>query len=232
MKHGPISPDAFEAVREWLRASIEHTEGKKSAPPPSTLLFTDMPQGSLAGLTNDFGVQVRARPSEGYPDNLRSPRYFDPEGIAVIRLLLAGGGSIKLNKRDTGTTKRLDYLVFKASPSVTDSEWIASYEVPKSQIPLLRIIADTPPGYQTVAAADHYSYRRSDIPFFSLDVEDVRLAGYSARTPRSSRRDAVALAKALVETNRSTIKFRVTDAELDSLFQQAFRLLDLRPLKR
>jgi hypothetical protein len=229
MESNVISAEGFRAVETWIMQAKAHDADAKQPTPNDGLLLTDIPQGSIRVITEDFGIQIREHGDKS-GQTLRSPRLFDPEGLALMRLLLLAGGSLTLNRKNIGNPLRLDYLRFRGEHNATCADWIEDLDFPMESVPVLRIIADTPRGRQTKAARNHLSYRRSELP------EDQRLAieftdaGMPTKYPKSGRRDATLLALALLETNEDRLQFKLTQADYRRLLANAFELLDRHAL--
>jgi hypothetical protein len=215
----PISKQGYEAICKYLDQALAHARDPNQPEPDTSLLLIGLPQGSILSITPDLGLQVKDTGEEG---QLRTPRNFDPPAIALIRLLLAGGGSTGLNRKDMNTPNRKDY------PHVRWSDAHKNWK-----ISLLRLIADTLPGNQTPAASDHYSLRRADIPEHSAHRSsiDFTLDGQPTKSPYLGRRDAIGLALRVLSRNCHRLEFDLPTSQLEQRIRQALALLDLLPLR-
>ena len=63
MESNAISAEGFRAVETWIMQAKAHAaDAKQPTPPNYGLLLTDIPQGSIRVITEDFGIQIsRAR---------------------------------------------------------------------------------------------------------------------------------------------------------------------------
>jgi hypothetical protein len=240
MRFDPISTIAYKGVREWLR--MEKSRKYDQPSPSVNLLLRGLPQGCIRDITEDFGiVLIDTQYPSGTKD--RSARYFDPAGIALVRLLLFGGGSIRVNRTKVGTDDQKDYLVLSGHSKVRDdsSERYLSEEsesrighedVDLNKVPVRRIVGNTPPGIETFSR-DHRSYRRGDLYMRELDSNEyVKDIGISPKSPRTSRSDAVDIAVGHLLSNPRKSDFPMGHQGLRTIIQTAFVLLDRIPLAR
>lgn len=215
----PISREGYVALCTYLDQALAHREDQSKPKPDMGLLWVGVPQGSILAITSELGIQVKDTGAEGH---LRSPRHVDPEAIVAIRLLLLAGGSFGLNRKDMHQPNRKDYPHLR---------WCIGGQDYK--VPLLRLIADTQTGHQTPSGENHYYLRRWDLPSRATHrtSADLTQGGKPTKYPHLGRGDATALACRLLEQNTHKLDFDITPAELHCRLEQAFSLLDDRPLK-
>lgn len=215
----PISKEGYLAVCGYIDQALAHAKDPAAPKPNTDLLLLAQPQGSILEITADFAIRVG---DTSVANGLRSPRYLDPEGLAVLRLLLLPGGSVGLNRKNMDRPNRRDYPHYRAIEDGADRK-----------IPIARIIADTQPGYQTPFADNHLVLRRAEMPArrFHKSSRMLTLDGMPTKSPHLGRQDAIELAVQLLERNAHRIDFSITGPELRRRLEQALYLLDLRPLK-
>jgi hypothetical protein len=215
----PISEEGYRALQQWLREAHLYVREMTPSPPDDGLLRVGLPQGSIVTITLEGGLLVRDTATLG----LRSPRWLDPPALALVRLLLAGGGSVGLNRKNMHRPDRKDYLHVRATLDGRDYK-----------VPVLRIIADTPVGYQTPAANDHCSYRRGDLPQPAVHHASLLMTvqGLPTKYPHLGRHEAVSLACGQLRKSRRHMSFSLSEKELRATIQVAFRLLDMIPLRQ
>ncbi len=215
-----ISEAAYLAVKQWLKEARQYAQGENSTPPNDALLRVGLPQGSILAITRDWGLQVRDTATSG---DLRSPRWLDPAAVALIRLLLAGGGSIGLNRKNMHRPNRKDYLHVRVTLKGRNNK-----------VPLLRIITDTPAGYQTPAADDHCSYRRADLSEHAEHYSSHVMVeqGLPTKHPHLGRREAINLAISQLRKSEHRKSFNLSEEELRAKINDALVLLDMIALKR
>lgn len=127
-----------------------------------------------------------------------------------------------LNRKEMNRSNRADYAHVRGM--VDGQEY---------KVPLLRVVADTRPGQQTPESDNHHSLRRADIPGPDMHRSScgLTLEGRPTKWPHLGRDDAIKLAMGLLRQNSNRLAFSITEIELRNLLREAFRLLDLRPLK-
>jgi hypothetical protein len=164
---------------------------------------------------------------------LRTPREFDAEAVAIIRLILLAGGSMGLNRKETSKPNRADYPHVRGRIDTKEPRRKGLKKKKELKVHLLRVIADTRPGRQTPESINHYSLRRGDIPGPEMHKSSRKLTREGKPTKASylGRAAAIKLATGLLRKNARRLDFSITEIELRNLLREAFRLLDLRPLK-
>lgn len=214
-----MSKEGYDGLRKYLKAAIEHDADPNAPAPDIELLRQGLSQGSILAITFDLGIQVKDTGEEG---GLRSPRLLDALGIALVRALTLAGGSVGLNRKNMDMPGRRDYLHYRAMVDGQDFK-----------VPMLRIIADTQPGYQTPSAANHLSYRREDLPAHTQHVSSRQLTvdGLPTKSPYRGREFALQMALHSFDANRNKLGFEITKSEYTDLLETIFSLLDKLPLK-
>jgi hypothetical protein len=158
-----------------------------------------------------------------------------------LRLLVLGGGSIRFNTKEVGQPKQKDYLILSGHVRPEDrasSRYLGASketrigygDTDNYKVPLLRIIANTAPGHPTEEASDHHSYRRGDIYGSHLVRKQVENAERPKKF-RYGRAEAIGIALAQYEANRSTLAFDLPSSEYEQLIADAFTILDRLPLR-
>lgn len=224
----PMSQEGFAAVKEYITQAIAYRNGTRDQPPDEALLRVGVPQGSILNITPSLGIQVRDTAN----GDLRTPREFDPEAVAIIRLILLAGGSMGLNRKETNKPNRADYPHVRGR--IDTKEFKRNGRKRRElKVHLLRVIADTKPGRQTPESGNHYSLRRRDIPGPEMHRSSRKLTrdGKPTKPSYLGRAAAIKLATGLLRKNAHRLSFSIMEIELRNLLREAFKLLDLRPLK-
>ncbi len=236
MRFDPISRIAYEGIRTWLR--VEKARNRDPSKPSADigLLLKGLPQGSI-NVTDDLGVVLTK------VDPPRGPRFFDAAGIALVRLLLFGGGSIRFNSKDVETEDQNDYFVLSGhvrERNISSSNYLNAEieerinykDVDLDKVPVRRIIANTPPRKETFSY-NHRSYRRSDLYTVGADKDASPKDGPASRkSPRTSRSDAIEIALRHLTQSPLRREVAMSPEGLRYLLNAAFALLNGIPLAK
>lgn len=238
MEYEPITKEGFEGISEWIRAEGAHDRDPTNAKPDDRLLLRGIPQGCIRQITDDMGIRLSS--DEGNPTVLRNPQFFDPAGLAAVRLLLLAGGALRFNTKQRSTPNRKDYIVLSGHfdkeqqrsaryLNAIQETRINTEDKDPDKIPMLRIIANTPANQTTFGnkrePLRHYSYKRSDI---YVSEPSIRRKGAKepTKTPRASRQSAVNTALMWFSYNRQKLPFKLDRRDYEELLMEAFRLQD------
>jgi hypothetical protein len=238
VKNEPITSKGYEALRRWLSAAKLHDHNPELPEPDHRLLLEGIPQGCIRQISDELGIQL-AR-DDGQIERLRNARFFDPPGLAAVRLLLMGGGSLRFNTKGRGKEKQLDYLVLSGHFDKKDRESerylsarretrINDADRDLGKVTLLRIIANTPPGQSTKGPSDHHSYRRSEI-YVRPRIGKSR-SSVVGKSPRNARVEAIDIGVMHFLYNKESLSFSLSIEEYKNMLKEAFDLLDKIPLK-
>jgi hypothetical protein len=238
MRFEPISTVGYNGIQKWRQMERARGKDASKASSDTNLLRLGLPQGCIKDITEDMGI-VLIDTRDDSAGASRSPRYFDPAGIALVRLLLFGGGAIRFNSKNVGMEEQMDYLVLSGHKDGEDStvrylneekeSRIGYKDVDLGKIPLRRLIANTAPGLETFSY-DHSSYRRCDLYITSSErnyLQDKPLLG---KSPRTSRIDSIEIAIRQLLNNPLKHEVPMGPQGLGTLIQGTFDLLDKIPL--
>lgn len=120
MRFERISKVGYHGIHKWLEMQRTRRKDPSKPSPNVDLLRRGLPQGCIREITEEMGV-VLADTRDSTGERLRSPRYFDPAGVALARLLLFGGGAIRFNSKNAGTEEQMDYLVLSGHVKERDA---------------------------------------------------------------------------------------------------------------
>lgn len=101
MRFEPISKVAYNSIQKWLRMERAKLKDASKPSPNVDLLRRGLPQGCIKNITEDMSIALIDTRDDTF-EALRSPRYFDPAGIALVRLLLFGEAQLDLTLKTLG----------------------------------------------------------------------------------------------------------------------------------
>jgi hypothetical protein len=194
--HGVLGGDAVVECRNYYERGLLFLNGEVREPPClEPVILSALPHGPIFDISapeasevlDEFGPKALVwimdddRPKERYK---RNPRWFDPEYVPVLLLLVAPGGSLRFNdstpqKDKNGVPTRPDKRRF----------FVSFGRAQEQNIRLLRVIADAPTGHQLrrhKIKSDrkyHYDHRKSRLYLVrdETSVKSGKPAGYSAK---------------------------------------------------
>lgn len=183
-----------EECRKYYEKGLRFLSGELSEPPSlACVVSAAIPHGSILKIAaprdsaelDGFGPKALVSiKDEDRPAEKRRPRWFDPEFVPILILLISPGGSLRFN--DSRPQKDKNGI---PTPESKRRFFLSFGRAQEQNIRLLRVIADAPKGHQLrrrTTKSDrefHYDHRKNCLYLVRDDtaVKSGQPAGYSAK---------------------------------------------------
>ena len=200
--YDPTTPETIEGLRTYLNVAIKAEETGASYPSPEGLLI-GLPQGSLraARVTHEglIAFTVRDRPD----------RFIEPEGFALLRILILLGGGVYIDTNQKGGDEYHYLEVFAGKDAKGKSLGIT----------FQRLLTDAQRGERVRLKGDHHY----------VTATNLRIAN----GPKSfTRGRQEAYAAALSEYDKHAVLWGLAETfskdAYHAMLSEAFQLYDLK----